>query len=86
MSWSINLIGKPENVVKALEEQSEKLSGQSKVEFDDALVHFVGLVKQNFAQTPPMINFQASGHGMENGEQSYRQCKVNIDILYGTFV
>lgn len=86
MSWSISLIGKPENVVRALEEQSTKLTGQSKIEFDAALPHFVGLVKENFAENPPIVNFSASGHGMENGVHSYRQCKCNIDLIYATFV
>ena len=85
MSWSITLIGKPENIVAALKEQSEKLSGMSKTEFDDALPHLVGLVEQNFNTTTtagPVINLTASGHGYDN----YRQCTVSIQPLAGNLV
>lgn len=87
MSWSITFIGKPENVAKALEEQSAKLEGQSKVEYDSALPHFVALVKENFGDTPPMIKINASGHGYASGgEQKQRQCVVSVELWYGTIV
>lgn len=81
MSWSITLIGKPENVSKALEDNSEKLSGLSKTEYDDALPHFIGLVKQNFG-TSNLIKINASGHGTDN----QRQCVVSIENIYGVIV
>ena len=79
MSWTISFIGKPENVVAALEQQSEKMDGQSKVEYDAALPHFVALVKENFASTAPLLKITASGHGHDN---NYRQCTVNIEYVY----
>jgi alpha-galactosidase len=81
MSWSITLIGKPENVAKALEAHSEKLNGLSKVEYDDALPHLIGLVKQNFG-TSNLVKIDASGHGTEN----QRQCMVSIQNIYGVVV
>lgn len=84
MSWSIYLVGKPENVVKALEEESAKMTGQSKLEYDEALPHLVGLVKQNFhpASSLQAIDLEANGSGYAKGDtQMSRNCSVKI----GTF-
>jgi hypothetical protein len=87
MSWSIQFIGKPENIAKALEDYSGKLSGQSKVEYDSALPHLVGLVKENFGENPPLLKLEASGHGsVVNGEQKQRNLTVNLLSFYGNFV
>lgn len=87
MSWSITIIGKPENVAKALEEQSAKLTGQSKVEYDDALPHFAALVNQNFGADPSLVRIIASGHGYASeGVQKQRQCTVTLECFYGTLV
>jgi hypothetical protein len=90
MSWSVQFIGKPENVATALEAESAKFSDQSKVEYDAALPHFVALVKENFGNTGTIgtiLKFTASGHGYSvNGEQKNRQCLVNIEAIYGTLV
>jgi hypothetical protein len=87
MSWSITFIGKPENVANALEEQSTKLEGQSKVEYDSALPHMVALVKENFGTDEPIIKIAANGHGYSaNGEQQQRQLVVTIERIYGTLV
>jgi hypothetical protein len=88
MSWSKTLIGNPQNIVDALKAESEKLEGQSKVEFDAALPHMVGLLEQNFSVTQiPVVKLTASGHGYtENGEHKQRQCLVQIENLYGTLV
>lgn len=83
MSWSITLIGKTDNIVKALEEQSAKLEGGSKVEFDAALPHLVGLVKENFNNIGnPVMQLTAAGHGHD----SYRHCTVSLQFLGGTLV
>lgn len=79
------LIGKPENVVAALELESNKMDGQSKVEYDAALPHLIGLVKENFGNASQLIKISANGHGF-NGEPSYRQCGVQIESLYGGIV
>jgi hypothetical protein len=87
MSWSITLIGKPENIATALTAQSEKFDGQTKIEFDAALPHLVGLVSQNFANITPVLKLEASGHGYAtNGEQVQRTCLVKIESLYGQLV
>ncbi len=87
MSWSITLIGKPENVAAALEQQSEKMDGQSKIEYDSSLPHFVALVKENFGDNTPLVKFSANGHGYAvNGEQKQRQCNCCIELIYATLV
>jgi hypothetical protein len=89
MSWSITLIGNPENIATALTAQSEKLEGQSKVEFDSALPHLAALVKENFnAGGPtPVIKLAASGHGYAvDGTQKQRHLTASIEVSYATLV
>jgi hypothetical protein len=87
MSWSFSAIGTPDKIAEAIEAESEKLAGQSKLEFDEAKPHLVGLVKQNFAKdpgySPPVMNFSASGSGSARGdEQIHRSCSVKIESMY----
>lgn len=84
MSWSISLIGTPEKVAIALQEQSEKLTGQSKIEYDSVLPSLVGIAKENFGNhATQLLKVEASGHGTAtNGEQTQRQCIVNISSFY----
>jgi hypothetical protein len=87
MSWSVNIVGKPENVAAALTAQSECMEGQSKVEFDSVLPHLVGIVNQNFGQHTPVIKLAASGTGYSaNGEQVHRNCSVTLEVFYATIV
>lgn len=90
MSWSINFIGTAAKVAEALTSQSEKLDGQSKVEYDDALPAMVTLVKQNFepeGSPEPMVKITASGHGYAtNGEQKQRYFVVSLERVYGVLV
>lgn len=66
MSWSLTLIGKTGNIVKALEEQSTKFEGGTKLEFDAALPHLIGLVKENWNNgVEPVMKLSASGHGYD---------------------
>lgn len=85
MSWSITVIGKPENVAVALELESNKMDGQSKIEYESALPNLVGLVKENFGNASQIIKISANGHGF-SGDPSYRQCAVSIESLYGSIV
>ena len=87
MSWSIQFIGKPENVVKALNEQSVKFNNQSRVEYDSALPHMVALVKENFGPDDIVLKIIASGHGMANAkEQIDRYFTISIERIYGVIV
>lgn len=78
MSWSISLFGKPDKIVEALKAESEKQSGQSKVEFDAALPHMSALVSQNFGDDYP-VQLTASGHGQTVGGE-LTQSTVNVEV------
>jgi hypothetical protein len=85
MSWSVQFIGKPEKVVEALNAESEKLNGQSKVEYDSALPHLVALVNENFGTGYP-VKLAASGHGTVYTDKSDRQLTVSLESIYGLLV
>jgi hypothetical protein len=84
MSWSVQFIGKPEKVVEALQKQSTTMNGESKAEYDSALPHLTGLVKENFGYDY-MVNLTASGHG-QTGEKPTRQLTVKLELIYGVLV
>jgi hypothetical protein len=91
MSWNIDFIGNPENVVKALQENSAKLDGASKVEYDAVVPHLIGLVSQNFNSNKAVgivVKVTASGHGYisTDGTDQYRQCSASVEQLYGVLV
>lgn len=86
MSWTVNFIGEAPKVAEALTAQSEKLTGASKEEYDEALPHLIGLVRQSFGEPNPIVSITANGHGHTNSTNPYRQCQVEIKILYGVIV
>lgn len=84
MSWSVTFIGNPQKIVQALKDNSEKLSGVSKDEFDAALPHLIGLVEQNYnTYQEPVIHLTANGHGQQD---KYCNCLVSIQLLGGIIV
>lgn len=87
MSWSVSMIGKPSNIAAALESVGDKLEGQSKVEFQEALPALVVLVQQNFAKgegyVEPVLRLEASGSGYAKGsEQVQRSLTVKLEPSY----
>lgn len=94
MSWGISIIGKPESVVEELIRYGDTLTGQSEVEFRDALPHLAGLVHQNFLSEKapagwmlPTVHLEASGSGStHDGVQTQRQCQVTLKALYAKLV
>jgi hypothetical protein len=94
MSWSVSYIGTPQKVAEALYDESRKLSGQSKVEFDAALPNLACLVGQNFTdeengKDPPIVKLTASGHGSATGipgstasKQIDRNCVVSLERIW----
>lgn len=66
MSWSINIMGKRDNIIKALNEHSEKLTGESKKEYDSFLSDLTNLVSANYNNTnEPVLKLAAHGHRAE---------------------
>lgn len=89
MSWNISFVGRPENIVKALEEESTRQEGQSKVEFDSAKDSLIGLVKNNFTTDgeQPVLKLEAAGHGYTvDGVQKQRSLTVSLQTHYGKLV
>lgn len=81
MSWSLEFIGKPEIVSRALNEYSEKLTGESQKEYNDAKEHLIALVSQNCGeafQNSNYIEIKANGHGYLNN----RNLNVSIRQVY----
>lgn len=84
MSWSVSFIGTPDKIVVALENQSGKLSDQSKVEYDSVLPHLIGIVRENFGDDSAVLHLNANGHGYaEKGEQKNRNLTVELKRIYG---
>lgn len=92
MSWNVNLIGKPQNLRLALENQKTKLDGQSRVEFESVLPALLGLVGENFSKpesgyVEPVLWLEASGTGLaRDGEQLHRSITVKLQPFYVTLV
>lgn len=93
MSWSVIFAGNPSRIMQALKDESGKLSGQSKVEFDAALPSLIELLGNNFARedsgyNSPLVRLRASGSGVAktgaDGEpqQMQRTCSVSIEPFY----
>jgi hypothetical protein len=81
MSWSFNAIGQPANLKKALDAQSEGLTGDPKEEFDAAKPHLAALIDMNVSPLEgfPVIHVQASGHATRvNGLVNMGTCTVVI--------
>jgi hypothetical protein len=67
MSWSVNFIGTRDNIIKALNEHSEKLTGDSKKEYDSCLSDLTNLVSANYNNNgiAPALKLTAHGHRAE---------------------
>ena len=84
MSWSIDLIGETQAVVSELTRLSGPMSGDSKIEYDAALPHMIGIVEQNYSveNHPRIIRIKANGHG--HGQS--RICNVNVETIHSLLV
>jgi hypothetical protein len=84
MSWSVEFVGKVSQVVEDLTKHSEALEGQSKLEYDSALPHLVGVVKENFNNEgeEPSVKISAYGHGWAVGDdQKNRTLQCTLQRL-----
>ncbi|MDP1675705.1 MAG: hypothetical protein Q8L88_02475 [Bacteroidota bacterium] len=92
MSWSIGFIGKTVNVVAAMKSEVEKMSGQSKEEYEQALPHLVALTEQNFVSEgsgykEAVIKINASGSGSTAlGKQVTGQVSVQLERIWNEAV
>lgn len=94
MSWSINMVGTPDKIVAALDAESGKMSGQSKIEFDAALPALKTLVSQNFDNRDEskriVLRLAANGSGQSKQisgpdgsrvEEIDRSCRVSLESV-----
>lgn len=92
MSWSISFIGNRSNVITAIENESEKLTGVSKTEYDAVKDHIKGLVEANFNMNKegipePVISVTANGHGtFSEGNQLDGNCSCKVERFYTRIV
>lgn len=85
MSWSIDLIGNQHAIVYELVAKSGPMAGDSKVEYDAALPHIIGLVEQNWSMDYPcVLRVTANGHGVGEKARSLnvQVQRVNAELLY----
>lgn len=66
MSWSVQILGKPEKIIEKMETYSAQLTGQSKTEFDEVLPHLSALIRQAVGDSV-LLNVSASGHARFDG-------------------
>ena len=80
MSWSISVIGTPENVIKYIEKESGRLTGDSKEEFDAAKPNIISLINMNYNTSYPQmaIEVTANGHRYTSDYQKYGTCSISI--------
>jgi hypothetical protein len=86
MSWSIQYIGTPEKVIAALKANSEKLTGDSKAEFDAALPSMVELIGKNQGHEGQIIKVVGSGHAYAVGEELKSTLSFSIEPIHGVLI
>lgn len=80
MSFSISLIGKPEAIKRKLEEESQRLTDQSKEEFDAVKPALETILDQQVANG--VIHLTANGHAtFADGVKTYGSCGVEVKTL-----
>lgn len=83
MSFSVNLIGKPEAIKRKLAEESERLTGQGKVEFDAVKPALDILLDQQVNNG--IVQLNCNGHATTTGDdqhlKTYGSCSVELKTL-----
>jgi hypothetical protein len=90
MSWSVSLLGTADRIAETLETYGVNMLGQSKVEYEAAKPHLIGLVKQNFVSQgqATLLDLEASGSGSVDaeGHVTTRSCTVKMTPQYKKLV
>jgi isoaspartyl peptidase/L-asparaginase-like protein (Ntn-hydrolase superfamily) len=87
MSFSVTYIGKPDAIKRALAKESERLTEQSKEEFDAVRPAIEAVLDQNVGQTG-VLKVEANGHASFTGTgdervKTFGNCTVKIEPIYG---
>lgn len=89
MSWSLNLVGRPEKVVNALNEHGAKLDRNGAAEFEKAKPSLIALVNLNSAQDGNnLIQLSAWGSTTtgSNGGTLASSFRCQIDPIFGALL
>lgn len=80
MSFHVSYIGKPEAIQRKLEEESARLTDQSKTEFDAVLPALTTLLSQEVGNG--VVQLTANGHAtITNGIKTYGNVGVELKTL-----
>ncbi|MEP6743424.1 MAG: hypothetical protein ABJB61_13075 [bacterium] len=80
MSFSVIFIGKPEAIKRKLAEESNRLTGQSKDEFNALRPALETILDQQFGNGA--ISLNAYGHAsFTDGEKTFGNCGVEVKPL-----
>lgn len=79
MSFSIALLGTPGGIKKKLDEESARLTGNSKAEFDAVKPAIEAILEQQVGNG--LINIRANGHAIFDGAgaKTYGNCVVHVE-------
>jgi len=81
MSFSVSFIGKPDAIKNALAKESDRLTGQSKEEFDAVKPAIETILDQNvnLGGDPSVFQVEANGHAnFTDGVKQYGNCSVKV--------
>lgn len=88
MSWSFNLIGRPEKVISKIEEISLKMDRATAAEFNKAKPHLIGIVQLN-SIPDVLVKLEASGTQVTSAADpsviTY-QLTVNCNPIFGAML
>lgn len=82
MSFAIYIVGKPDALKRRLAEESERLTNQSKAEFDAVRPAIEAVIDANMPDS--VISVNASGHAyFEDGVKKQANCAVKVEPCGG---
>lgn len=84
MSFSVSFIGKPDAIKNALAKESDRLTGQSKEEFDAVKPAIETIVDQNVTGVgdQAVLHVEANGHAnFTDGVKQYGSCQVKVSRI-----
>ena len=84
MSFSVSFVGRPDAIKRELENESQRLTGASKEEFDAIRPALEAVIDQNVAASgpSPALHVEANGHAsFVDGIKTFGQCSVGVKRL-----
>ena len=80
VSFSVTFVGKPEAIKRKLAEESARLTGQSKTEFDAVKPALETILDQQVGNGA--VHLSANGHAtFTDGAKTYGNCQVDVKSL-----